>query len=229
MTLVGPATVETSSHLIAYVRIKSKLLNGEFQANQRLTDSELAEQVGLSRTPVREALRLLENDGLVEYSHGKGWIVCAITPTAIREIFEIKLRLESHAAALAAERAISDERLVLVQTMERMAAAERAGDTHTWIEQDRILHDHLLTAAHNGRMKQTIVGLNDQWYRLRIGITGMTRRMSDSLLEHRAIVDCVVNGDAEGASRATHAHLSAVLVSVEEVLNSLLRFKSEGL
>lgn len=218
----------TSLHTKAYKTLREAILKGEYSPNQRLIEADLARSLGVSRTPLREALRLLENEGIVLHSRHRGWVVVSITADDIRQIFEIKFLLESYASGRAAELATDEERKELLDIVDRLADAEQRRDTRAWLKYDREYHDLIFACTRNERLKQTLHGLNDQWFRLRIGILGMTRRMEDSLDEHRKIAELIAAGDGDAAAEVTREHLTRVLGSVEAVLNSLLVLRGEG-
>jgi len=221
--------LQNGSHMKAFEAIKSAILAGEFSANQRLVETELARWLGLSRTPVREALRLLENLGIVDHNAGKGWVVCPITLQDIREIFEVKLVLEPFAAARAAELATAEERQSIQDMVDLLAQDQKDGNVESWLLHDLAFHELLFDCTRNERLKQTLLGLNDQWYRLRVAIVGMARRMSDSISEHRDIGECIAQGDGPRAKQVTLDHLTGVLASIEDVFRGLSVFRSTGL
>ena len=220
---------QASLHRKAYDALKAAVQIGELRANQRLLETELAGQLGLSRTPVREALRLLENEGVVEHTPGKGWKVSPISLRDIHEIFEVKLVLEPYVSERAAALATPEERADLLAIVDRMTEAERLGDIESWLRQDEAFHALLFSLARNVRLTQTLMGLNGQWYRVRAGVIGMTRRMKESLQEHRDVAECVARGNPEEARRISKEHLERVLESIESVYRGLQHFRTEGL
>ena len=218
----------TSLHVQAYHTMRDAIMRGEYSANQRLIEADLARSLGVSRTPLREALRLLENEGIVLHSRHRGWVVCAITSDDIQQIFEIKLLLEPYASGRAAELATDEERKELLDIVARLADAERREDTRAWLDYDRDYHDLIFSCARNERLRQTLHSLNDQWFRLRIGNLGMTMRMEDSLDEHHKIAQLIVEGDGVAAAEVTREHLMRVLASVEAVMSSLSLLSGDG-
>ena len=143
-----------------------------------ITDSQIAVQLKISRTPVREAFHRLEKEGLLVYEARRGWKVYVLSLEDIEEIFDLKLTIEGMTARRAAE--CQDDRLHvdLQRAMDDLRNAAQAKDLEAWTEADGRLHDVIFSMADNQRASAIIQNLNDQWHRVRAGFVARTGRMA---------------------------------------------------
>ncbi|MCG2805631.1 GntR family transcriptional regulator [Propionicimonas sp.] len=189
-----------------YLRIREDILNGEFPDGQRLLETSLAARYGVSRTPVREALVALQQDGLVERVDN-GYRVRTGTAEDVIEIYEARMALEGLAATAAARRH-TDLDLVRLRTAHETAlAAAQAGDTRGAHEANSSWHLALWRAAHN----TTVAGTLNRWSaQLRIYDQGPPSPADDletTAHEHGEILQAIADGDADKAREAMAAHL----------------------
>ena len=213
----------------AYEFVKTQVMNLELKPGQYVTDSQIAEKLNISRTPVREALRRLEQEGLLVNQARRGWKVYALSLEDIHEIFDIKEALEGMIARRAAGCQDEELRNALRETMDRMYLAADADDADAWHEADFQLHDIIFAMGSNERAARIIRNLNDQWHRLRIGFLAMQGRIERSNPEHKAIVESILAGDGEEAERLMRVHLNNVREELVRLLvNLVLPFVQEG-
>jgi DNA-binding GntR family transcriptional regulator len=155
--------VTQPSAATAYHQIRRWIVEGYFRPGERLIEQRIAKELDLSRTPVREALRMLQSEGLVRFEANRGATVRSLTIGDIADLYELRARLESMAAELAAERATPDqlERLEAAGIEFAEAAAEaRNGDleaTRRVFHQNDVFHLTFLEAAHHDRLTQTLI------------------------------------------------------------------------
>jgi len=206
----------------AYNYIKSAILNMDLRPGQPLVDSELAEHIQVSRTPVREALRQLEREGLVIHVPRRGWHVHSLTLEDIHHIFDIKEELEGFTARRVAEVITPEDAERLMRILEGMEEAARRNDLDEWIVRDKEWHDLVFSILGNDRLEAIIHNLNDQWHRLRVGHIALGGRLQKSCAEHREISEAICAGDAERAERAMKDHLHGLRESLVNVLENLL-------
>jgi len=206
----------------AYNYVKSKIMNREFKPGQFLQDAQLAAELSFSRTPVREALRLLEHEGLLISQARRGWKVYSLTLQDIKEIFNIKMVLETKIARWAAESNDEDRRNILKNLMGKMKQAMLSDDHESWRKADTELHSIILGMGRNERASRIIRDLNDQWYRVRIGLIAMQGRVERSNIEHEAIVERILAKDGEGAEKMMEEHLHNLRVELEHVLVNMV-------
>ena len=181
---VGPC--QTASFCTTIIRIVEK-------PGQR----ELCTELDISRTPVREALHRLENEGLLQNEARRGWRVYSLSLEDIHEIFDIK---ESVEGMIARRAAVCTDTALRQQLQGALADMERAcqvDDAEAWLAADIAIHEVLFQMAPNERARRVVLNLNDQWHRVRIGFVALRGRMQDSTVEHRAFVEAIrIAGDA---------------------------------
>jgi DNA-binding GntR family transcriptional regulator len=206
----------------AYARLKEAILSLQLLPGEPVPETEWAERLGMSRTPIREALRRLEYEGLVTSERRRGWFVYSLSLDEIRHIFDVKVALEGFAARLAAERITGEQAARLNRALEEIALATEEQDLDAWHEADQHFHGVLFDAAGNPRLQQIVSGLNDQLHRIRAGHLALKGRMDRSLEEHRAIAEAVLSGDGQAAEEVMRAHLRDLRESVIGVLEDLI-------
>jgi DNA-binding GntR family transcriptional regulator len=202
----------------AYERIRELILTMRIKPGQSLSENRLAGELGMSRTPVREALNRLEQEGLI-ISSGRRKRVFVPTIREIEDIFDLKIAIESAAAGWAAARAGERDKEQLaevVESMSRVAASRPTGDAdledwhHEWLALDIRYHEILFAMTGNTRAKQITDTLNAYWHRLRLGILAIEDRIEKAEGEHRAIADAVLAGDGDRAAELMRDHLRAL-------------------
>jgi len=173
-------------------------------------DGELAGLLGVSRTPVREALRQLEMEGLLVRTPRRGWTVRILNAQDLEEIFQLKIALEALLTREATRHLTSDSKAQLRDVMTTMEQAASARDQQAWLAADDRLQEILYGAAPNGRARQILSSLNAQWRWIFLRLLSLEERMTQSAREHRGIIDRVLVGDANGASALVEEHLDSV-------------------
>lgn len=202
----------------AYNIVKEKIMNRHLKPGSFLTDGEVASELGMSRTPVREAFRLLEYEGFLSSRARRGWQVYCLSLKDIQEIFDIKEALESMLARKAAQCEDERKRGQLKRIMGRMKKSAITNDYEAWRNADVELHDVLLAMSGNGRASRIICDLNDQWYRVRLGLLATQGRLERSNREHEAVMEKILEGDGHGAERHMRGHLHNLREELERLL-----------
>lgn len=189
----------------AYARLKSSILDGHLQPGARLREAELASLLGISRTPLRQALARLELEGLLEVLPRAGLVVSSLDDQAVLELYSTRELLEGAAAAMAAENATQAD-------IDRLAGVLEQGETFPTDPNElrrlnRSFHDALYDASHNRFLIKSLQGLHDALALL--GQTTLTApgRPEAAHEEHRAIVAAIARGDAAAAEAAARAHV----------------------
>ncbi len=206
----------------AYAFIKEQIVSLGFKPGEFITDTQIANQLKISRTPVREAFYRLEKEGLLIYEARRGWKIYTLSLEDIHEIFDIKVALEGMVARQAAECKNETLQAALREALETMQEAAGTGDIDAWLQADQRLHDILLQMAGNERAERIVANLNDQWHRVRVGfmaLQGRTRRSAD---EHRLFVDSVLAGNGEEAERRMRNHLNELREELVHLLVSIV-------
>jgi DNA-binding GntR family transcriptional regulator len=178
---------------------------------------ELAQRLGVSRTPVREALIDLSSRGMVRFERNHGVRILQTTLHDLDEIFEIRLLLEVPASRRAVERLDEVGIRSLRSAFESMERAARVGDEPRMWRWDRTFHHTLLTLSGNRRLADYVDSLRDMVLMRGATTAGRTRTLIEIVDEHRDILDCIVKKDAAGAAKALQAHIkhTAELLIIE--------------
>ncbi len=191
----------------AYHELKYRILEGRLPPGTTLLETEVASLLSLSRTPVREALIRLEEEGLVEVRPRHGITVKAQSIEDITEIYEVFSTLEVKAAQLAARRGLSDEDAAkLDQLMGQMERATKRDDIDHWSHLDDRFHSEIVRLCGNVRLQATLRQYWDQQYRARMSIVGLRPRPTQSDIEHRAIVKAIIERNEAQASALHQQH-----------------------
>jgi DNA-binding GntR family transcriptional regulator len=191
----------------AYVQIRRRILDIDWPPGHRALEQEVAQALGMSRTPVREALIRLQNEGLVEVIPRHGMRVLPVSPNDMREIYQILTALECMAAELLASRKPTDKDLKpLVDATKAMDKALKAEDLDAWAAADERFHAHLVDLAGNRQLQATVLNYWDRAHRARMFTLRLRPKPVNSTKEHMQMVERLRAGDAEGAARVTRAH-----------------------
>lgn len=191
----------------AYEELRKRILDNVYPPGYQSLEGELALHLGISRTPVREALIRLEKEGLIEIIPRHGVRILPVSPVVMREIYEILTALESAAAELVANRRPSEEELLpLVQATKDMAKALRADDLDAWAEADERFHRRLIELSGNKLLVQTVLNFWDRAHRARMVTLRLRRKPVNSTKEHMEMVEMIRKGDARGVVKVNRAH-----------------------
>ncbi|NRB02305.1 MAG: GntR family transcriptional regulator [Rhodobacteraceae bacterium] len=199
--------VSSSRVNVAYERLKADILANNMPAGFQAPEPEIAEAMGMSRTPVREALIRLQAEGLVELIPRRGARVLPIKLDDMRDIYDLLTLLEPHAAAAVAATNPTPETLGdVIRAMEDMEAALARDDLVGWAQADHRFHRALLQVQSNGRLSTFVKSLFDQAHRARMFTLRLRSKPVKSTQEHRAVLEAMLAGDAEAAHRLFSAH-----------------------
>ena len=191
----------------AYEQIRRRILDNVWPPGHRALEQEVALELGMSRTPVREALLQLQNEGLVEVIPRHGVRVLPVSPTDMREIYEILTALECMAAELLARRKPGDEELQpLIAATDAMDAALKVDDLDAWAQADERFHAQLLELAGNRQLQATVFNYWDRAHRARMFSLRLRPAPVNSTREHMQLVERLRAGDPEGAAAVNRAH-----------------------
>lgn len=194
----------------AYDSIKEAIVTFKVRPGEILTTGGLAEQLNISRTPVREALLRLELDGLVTLLPQKGAEVRSITAEDIMEIFELRVVLESYAMRVAIERFTESDFENLDAIMAKADEAFQRGETKRGSDIARELHNILIAKVNNDRMRRLLDELDDHYKRIRVVSSLIPGRLEKSFEQHKAIVAALKARDSSKAEKAIADHLISV-------------------
>lgn len=202
------APAEGSAARRAYDFAKWAILSNVIAAGEVLTEGRLAHEVGVSRTPAREALMRLEIEGLVRLHPSKGAIVATFNAHEIQDVLEARVMIESHTArrAYAARDTLLPE---LEAVHEQMQQRRREQDTAGFTETDRSFHELIVDAADNAVLSAMYRMLRERQTLFTSAIVrGRTDRMDEAIAEHERVLEALRGDDVEAFCRAVEDHLA---------------------
>lgn len=219
MARLEPIQVENLRPLreLVFEALREAIVNGTLAPGERLMEVQLAEELGVSRTPVREAIRRLELEGYVVMVPRKGAYVASMSAKDVADVFEIRAALEGLAAELAAERITEEELEELERKLHYVALRVEQGDLERLVEADTEFHDLLYRASRNQRLVQILGNLREQIQRFRAASLATPGRMQETLEEHKKIVEAVAERNGALARRLAEEH-------IENAENRMLQF-----
>lgn len=194
-----------------------RLLSGELEPGSDINEKDLCQDLGVSRTPVRQALLHLEFEGFLDSQQGKGYSVLPLRPGVAAELYPLVGALEALALRWSGPLGEDVER-ELKELNERRAALERH-ESEERIEMDDRWHDLLLSGCENGQLRDVLRLLKNRLYRYEHAIAQGTNRLGDSTAEHRAIQEAFAEGDREKAARLLEEHWQIGVRSAATVLD----------
>lgn len=199
--------------------IKEAILTGELKPGDRIVETRLAQELGVSQAPVREAIRELEFSGLVEQKPFSGTYVKQITVQEMRQFYEVRGALEKLGAECAVRRMSEEQYQALAMTIFSMEEAARDHDVPEYIKCDALFHDQIVAAANNDLLSRLWEQCNIRSW-LHVG-TSLTRRdLPELASRHRKIFEALRSKDLEQLRAAIDGHLSDLLEMMEEHQNT---------
>jgi len=199
---------------IVFEYLRNSILNGELEPGERLMELQLAQQLGVSRTPVREAIRKLELEGLVEMIPRKGAYVADMSIKDILDVLEVRMFLEGLAAYLAAERMSEDEIEKLKEVLKKFEEGLVTMEKEDMIELDNKFHDMIIAGSRNNKLLQIVQGLQEQFQRFRVIYFNEYNEHQDLIKYHRAIVEAIDNRDSKQAQEYAQTHVELIEESI---------------
>ncbi|MFK7958084.1 MAG: GntR family transcriptional regulator [Lysobacterales bacterium] len=198
----------------AYKALREAIVKGQVKPGDRLKERQICEDLKVSRTPVREALRRLAADGLVQLEPRRGGVVTQLSRAEANEIFSLGALLESHAARLAASRATGSDHDMLKEKLAAMKQVLSSGDgssgeadSATYLTLDHEFHEHIVAMAASRRLADML--------RLTVGLPVLVKAfaayssddLQRSLQQHHTIADAIISGDPDWAEAAMRSHV----------------------
>ncbi len=198
-----------------YRILKSSIIKGNLKPGEKLSESKIAEQLGVSRTPVREAIQKIAAEGFVKMEPNLGIIVIDFSLKELKEVLDTRRVLEGFAASVAAEK-INQEEII-----RKMSNCICKNDVVAYSNLNAEFHGLILNACGNKRMMKICSSLSDSEHRFKIrSLRNNPGRLKYSLKEHQEIVETLKRRDAEQADRLSKIH-------IENVLKNILTYKSK--
>lgn len=203
---------------VVFQTLRQAILRGELKPGERLMEIHLANKLGVSRTPIREAIRKLELEGLVLMVPRKGAEVAEITEKNLRDVLEVRCALEELAVQLACDR--MDKRGIrdLQKAAENFKATLDSNDITKIAEADVAFHDIIYMATDNKRLIQLLNNLREQMYRYRIEYLKKKECYPQLLREHQDIIQAIANREREKATKITSQHIDNQVETVADTI-----------
>lgn len=194
----------------AYQEVKRLIVTGKAPPGSFLSERQLALRLGMSKTPVHVALERLEAEGFVDVSPQQGIVVRGMSVQDVVEHYELRQALDSFIVSRLAGKLTPEQTKRLQESLSQQTRCVKAGDIERHVELDTEFHLLLCRFLNNQQITQVMEQQRERIHQVVLRVTGTDRqRMSESLAEHAAIVDAIVDGDAKRASRLAIEHLEA--------------------
>ncbi|NMA82681.1 MAG: GntR family transcriptional regulator [Epulopiscium sp.] len=192
---------------VVFNTLREAILKGDLTPGERLMEKQLAEMMGVSRTPIREAIRKLELEGLVVMAPRKGAQVAEITEKDLQDVLEVRAALEALAVRLACEKMKKEELDKLRRTMEEFKEAADAKDVYGMIDKDVEFHDIIFRSTENERLMQIVNNLREQIYRYRVAYLKHSHHHTGIQEEHEDILRVIEEKRVEEAENVATVHI----------------------
>ncbi len=218
--------INMSSYLplrdIVFNTLRQAILKGELEPGERLMEVSLAQKLGVSRTPVREAIRKLELEGLVTMIPRRGAEVARISEKNLRDVLEVRRGLEELAVELACARLTDNQIVELKKSNVEFENSLTSNDVTLIAEADERFHEIIYRATGNERLVQVINNIKEQMYRYRLEYIKESSKRPSLVIEHKAIVNALERRNVDEAKHQMRAHIE------NQEINVLKSIKSSG-
>ena len=192
---------------IVYPELKTQIMTGSIKPGTRIMEVDIAEEMGVSRTPIREAIRKLEKEGFVSIEPRKGVYAAEMSVHDMVEALEVRETLEGQAAELAAKRITDEEMEQLMECSESFNKAVSDEDSENMIKYDTLFHHLIVEASGNKVLVDLVSKLQEVVLRFRYLYFSDFRRSAQMPAEHELIVDAIRSGDHQKAKEAATIHI----------------------
>ena len=205
---------------VVFNTLRQAILRGELKPGERLMELQLANKLGVSRTPIREALRKLELEGLVNMVPRKGAEVADITEKSLRDVLEVRKALEELSVQLACEKITEEEIEELKRVAERFKDTLNDQDVTKIAEADVAFHDVIYTATDNQKLILLLNNLREQMYRYRVEYLKKEEAYPQLIAEHEELIDNISKRNKEEATRIMCEHIDNQVATVINVIHT---------
>jgi len=207
-----------------YQGIRDDITYGKLLPGQRLVESMLVERFKTSRSPIREALRQLESEGLITFERNKGITVSMLTTQEIDEIYNLRWLLESYAAHLSAERATRKDVAYLKDLHGKLKVSAKNSDLLSWIHNNILFHDFLSGNSGNSNLQQVLTTVKRRVYRYHYTIVRIPGHFKAYLEDHEGILRACELNDGKMAEKYMKAHVQTIKKVLIDYLNKFPGF-----
>lgn len=204
---------------VVFNTLRQQILTGELKPGERLMEIHLANKLGVSRTPIREAIRKLELEGLVIMIPRRGAEVAQITWKNLKDVLEVRRALDVLAIELSCDRITKEELLELQAACKNFEEATKTADVREVAEADVKFHDIIVKSTRNDRLIQLVNNLSEQMYRYRFEYLKDTSSHEALVNEHNKILQSIINKDVKSAVEGVKIHVdnqeAAIITSLQ--------------
>ena len=215
-------TLDSESYLPlrdeVFFTLRDLILKGEFKPGDRLMEIPLADKLGVSRTPVREAIRLLEREGLAITIPRRGAQVARMTEKDLSDVLEVREVLDELAVEKACKNFNDETMEKLTASMEIFKKAVSEDDPKAIVEADEGFHRVIYEAADNPRLMSIVDNLKEQMYRFRFEYVKKEKNYDKLIEEHTALIDGMKKGDVSFVKNVMHTHLENQVDAVRRII-----------
>ncbi len=200
-------TASSSLGIKVFNTLQEGIITGKYKAGDSLIETKLSSELGVSRTPVREAIKQLELEGLVQFTPNKGAIVKGISKQDIRDIYTIRMLIEGLAARWATEKITEDELRKLKEIVDLEEFYTSKGDAEQLIKLDNRFHEILFKASKSRPLMQTLSNFHHYLQKARASNMKRPERAQDTLKEHKNVLIALMEKDADKAEKYATEHV----------------------
>ena len=205
---------------VVFNTLRQAILRGELKPGERLMEIQLANKLGVSRTPIREALRKLELEGLVNMVPRKGAEVADITEKSLRDVLEVRKALEELSVQLACEKITEEEIEELKRVAERFKDTLDDQDVTKIAEADVAFHDVIYTATDNQKLILLLNNLREQMYRYRVEYLKKEEAYPQLIAEHEELITKITHHEKHEATKIMCRHIDNQVEAVTDVIRT---------
>ena len=188
--------------------LEEEILTGVLQSGETVSENKLSARLGVSRTPIREALRRLEQEGLVRNDPGRGAVILGVTKQDLLDIYEIRIRIEGLAARSAAQSITPEQTAAMKELVELQEFYVSKGDSEKIRDLDSRFHSMIYSFCTSRVLADTLTGLHHRIERFRRMSVVNSERASRTTSEHRAILEALAAHDSDSAESLLIEHIS---------------------
>lgn len=205
---------------VVFITLREAILKGELEPGERLMEIALAQKLGVSRTPIREAIRKLELEGLVVMAPRKGAEVAEITLKDVKDVLEVRKNLEDLAVELACKKATEEDIEEMKRAHEEFIKTLSQKDLTVIAEADVKFHDVIYKTTDNKRLIQILNNLREQMYRYRLEYIKDEKKRMIVTDEHLQIIEAIKNKDVDSAKEYIQVHINNQEKTIVEKINA---------
>jgi DNA-binding GntR family transcriptional regulator len=200
--------------------LQQAIYNGQLKSGERLTEKKIAEELGVSRTPVREALYRLASSGLIKMIPHRGFIVSRWSLKEIEDVLELRSVLEVFAVKLAIDHIQSKDIVEFKKLIKQMEEAVSNKDNIKTSSLNTLFHDKIIFLSNNTALLEAIEPIKSKIYHFRIISIYSDHRLEESFNEHKEILDAIINKDTTLAQKLVEQHINKVGLTIKQKIKN---------